>query len=297
MSETTLRGVILRGVGGFYTAMDAGGREYTLRAQGKLRRERLKPKAGDDVELIPGEGEEHGWICRVLPRRNELTRPPVANIDVIVIVVAAATPEADLLLADRLMLNACRAGIGVQLAINKCDLAPERAEAIAMQYRGAEVAPLLVSARTGEGLDALRERLRGRVHALAGQSGAGKSTLINALYGLELETGDLSRKIERGKNTTRHSQLIPVEGGGMVLDTPGFSLLESEVFDPVELKESWPEFAPFEGQCFFQPCYHATEPRCAVLSAVAAGEIDGDRHRRYVELLDDMRMKWRDRYD
>ena len=297
MAETISVGTILQGVGGFYTALDDEGREYTLRAQGKLRRERLKPKVGDRVEMMPGEGEAHGWICRILPRRNELVRPPVANIDAIVIVVAAATPDPDLVMADRLMLNARRAGISVQLVVNKCDLAPESADDIVRQYRGAQVQPLKVCASTGEGLDALRERLKGKVHALAGQSGAGKSTVINALYGQELETGGLSRKIERGKNTTRHCQLIAVEGGGMVLDTPGFSLLESELFDPVALKDSWPEFIPFEGQCYFQPCYHATEPRCAVLEAVAAGKIDGQRHGRYVALLEELKLRWRDRYD
>lgn len=298
MSQTTTRiGTILQGIGGFYTARDESGALYTLRAQGKLRRERLKPKVGDEVELSPGEGEEHGWILRILPRRNELVRPPVANIDVIVVVAAAATPQADLMMVDRLLLNARRAGIAAQLVVNKSDLDGARAAKIAEQYRGADVSPMLVCAETGEGLDALRARLRGKTHALAGQSGAGKSTMINALYGLDLETGDLSHKIERGKNTTRHCQLIPVEGGGMVLDTPGFSLLETDVFDPVELKDGWPEFAPYEGKCFFQPCYHATEPRCAVREAVAAGEIDPRRHERYAALLDEMRQRWRDRYD
>ena len=297
MSETTRIGTILRGVGGFYYARDGEGRLYTLRAQGKLRRERMKPKVGDVVELMPGEGEEHGWILRIQPRRNELTRPPVANIDVIVVVAAAATPDPDLMMVDRLLLNARRAGIAARLVINKSDLDAARAADIAEQYRGAGVEATLVCAGTGEGLDALRDALRGKVHALAGQSGAGKSTMINALYGLDLETGDLSRRIERGKNTTRHCQLIPVAGGGMVLDTPGFSLLETDVFDPVELKDSWPEFAPCEGKCYFQPCYHATEPRCAVRQAVAAGEIDPRRHERYVALLEEMRQGWRDRYD
>ncbi len=298
MSEATaLTGTILQGIGGFYYARDDVGTVHTLRAQGKLRRERMKPKVGDVVELTPSDGEEHGWILRILPRRNELTRPPVANIDVIVVVAAAATPDPDLMMVDRLLLNARRAGIAARLVINKSDLDAARAADIAKQYRGAEVEPMLVCADTGEGLDALREALRGKVHALAGQSGAGKSTMINALYGLDLETGDLSRKIERGKNTTRHCQLIPVEGGGMVLDTPGFSLLETELFDPVELKDSWPEFAPYEGRCYFQPCYHATEPRCAARDAVAAGEIDGERHERYVALLDEARQRWRDRYD
>lgn len=292
-----MQGTILRGIGGFYYALDEGGTLHTLRAQGKIRRERLRPKVGDHVEIAPGEGEEHGWILRILPRRNELERPPVANIDVIAIVVAAATPDPDLMLADRLMLNARRAGIEVRLVVNKVDLDPEGAAEIARQYRGAEVGPVMVSAATGEGVAELRELLKGRVHALAGQSGAGKSTLINALHGLQMETGDLSRKIERGKNTTRHCELVPVEGGGMVLDTPGFSLLETEVFDPVELKDYWPEFAAREGGCFFQPCYHATEPRCAVREAVKNGGIDLQRHERYVALLEEMRQRWRERYD
>lgn len=291
-----MQGTIMRGIGGFYYALDDAGAVQTLRAQGKLRRERLKPKVGDRVELTPGDDDEHGWILRVLPRKNELVRPPVANIDVIVVVAAAATPDPDLMMVDRLLVNARRAGIEAQLVINKSDLDAARAADIARQYRGAQVDPMLVCAETGEGLDALRERLRGRVHALAGQSGAGKSTMINALYGLSQETGGLSRKIDRGKNTTRSCELIPVPGGGMVLDTPGFSLLETEVFDPVELKDSYPEFLPYEGQCFFQPCYHATEPRCAAREAVASGTIDAQRHGRYVELLTGMRQRWRDRY-
>ena len=292
-----MQGTIMRGIGGFYYAMDDAGSVHTLRAQGKLRRERLKPKVGDRVEITPGEGEEHGWIHHILPRRNELVRPPVANIDVIVIVAAAATPDPDLMMVDRLLVNARRAGIEAQLVINKCDLDADRAEDIARQYRGAQVHPLRVCAETGEGLDALRAALRGKVHALAGQSGAGKSTMINALYGLSEETGGLSRKIERGKNTTRQCALIPVPGGGMVLDTPGFSLLETEVFDPVELKEAYPELAPYEGKCYFQPCYHATEPRCAAREAVAEGRIDAQRHERYVALLEDMKLRWRNRYD
>ena len=291
-----MQGTILQGIGGFYYARDDAGEVHTLRAQGKIRRERMKPKVGDVVEITPGEGEEHGWIHHILPRRNELVRPPVANIDVVVIVVAAATPDPDLMMVDRLMVSARRAGIDVQLVINKRDLNPENAADIAEQYRGARVNPIAVSAARGEGLDLLRDALAGRVCALAGQSGAGKSTTINALYGLDLETGDLSRKIDRGKNTTRSCRLIPVEGGGMVLDTPGFSLLETDLFDPVELQGLYPEFEGKTG-CFFQPCYHASEPRCAVREAVAAGEIDARRHGRYTELLVDMKQRWRDRYD
>ena len=287
----------MQGIGGFYTVMDDAGALNTLRAQRKLRRERMKPKVGDRVEMIPGTGEEDGWIQAILPRRNELTRPPVANIDRIVIVASASAPAADLPLVDRMLLTARRRGIEPMLAVSKCELNPDCAREIVAQYRGAGIDVLPVSARTGENVDALRESLRGSVHALAGQSGAGKSSLINALYGLTLETGDLSEKIERGKNTTRRSELIPLPGGGMVLDTPGFSLLEPEVFDPVELQDSYPEFEPYAGQCYFQPCFHATEPKCRVLEAVDAGEIDARRHGRYVELLDEMKIKWRERYD
>ena len=286
----------MRGVGGFYYALDEQGGIQTIRAQGKLRKERMKPKVGDIVQMTPGNDDEHGWILSIEQRRNELTRPPVANLDVVVLVVAAATPDPDLLLADRMLQIARRAGIPAQLVVNKYDLNPQRAEDILRQYAGAEVAPIAVSAARGIGLDILKARLSGRVHALAGQSGAGKSTLINALYGLKTQTGSLSRKIERGKNTTRHCELIPLADGGMVLDTPGFSLLESDVFDPVELKDCWPEFTPYEGQCFFQPCYHDREPRCAVLNAVEGGEISRERHERYQALLAEMREQWRNRY-
>ena len=292
-----MQAIILKGIGGFYYAMGDSGEVHTVRAQGKLRRERLKPKVGDRVEITPGAGEEHGWIHAILPRRSELVRPPVANIDVVVIVASAAAPAPDLMMVDRLMINARRANIDVQLVISKCDLDSGGAQAILEQYRGAGAEPMRVSAKTGEGIDTLRLCLSGRVHALAGQSGAGKSTLINALYGLTLETGRLSRKIDRGKNTTRSCELICVPGGGMVLDTPGFSLLETDVFDPVEIKDSYPEYTPYEGQCFFQPCYHATEPRCAVKDAVAEGTIDSERHARYAAILEDMRQRWRDRYD
>ena len=179
-----MQGTILRGIGGFYTVLSDAGEEYTLRAQRKLRREHMKPKVGDRVEMTPGTGEEDGWLHAIMPRRNELERPPVANIDRIVIVAAAAAPEADLGLVDRMILTARRRGIAPMLVISKCELDPARAGEIVHQYRGAQVDAMAVSAHTHENVDALRDALKGSVHALAGQSGAGKSSLINALYRL-----------------------------------------------------------------------------------------------------------------
>lgn len=291
-----MRGILLRGVGGFFYALDDTGEVHQLRAQAKIRRVRMKPLVGDWVEFEPRCGEEDGWLKSIEPRRNSLIRPPVANIDLVALVVATRSPDPDLMLIDRMLVTAERLQIRVRLVINKCDLDSALAEDIARQYRGAQVDPILVSAKTGEGIEQLRQALRGSVHAFSGQSGAGKSTLLNALYGLQLETGDLSRKIERGKNTTRHCELIPLQSGGMALDTPGFSLLETEVFDPVELQKAYPEFVPYEGECFFSPCYHDSEPKCRVLEAVKQGEIDPNRHARYRALLEETKQRWRERY-
>ncbi|MBQ6594932.1 MAG: ribosome small subunit-dependent GTPase A [Clostridia bacterium] len=292
-----MEGVILRGIGGFYYVLDDTGTVHTVRAQGKLRRKGTRPKTGDRCLFAPGTGDEDGWILEILPRKNEMARPPVANIDLIAVVLAAKTPNPDLLLADRMMLSAAAAGIPAMLIINKSDLDDERSLAIAEQYAGTGIAVMRVSASAGIGIEALKETLKGKVHAFAGQSGVGKSTLINTLYGLRMATGELSEKIERGKNTTRHCELVPVEDGGMVLDTPGFSLLETPLIDPADLPSYWPEFSGLNAGCFFSPCFHATEPKCAVLGAVAEGKINRERHERYTEVLREMRERWRERYD
>ena len=297
MTETIKTGVILRGIGGQYTVMDEDGAEYTLRAQGKLRHERLSPLVGDCVEFVPGTGDEEGWLRAILPRCNSLIRPSVANIDEIVLAVAAASPQADTLLIDRLLIAARRAGISASLCVTKTDLDGDEAQAIAAEYAGAGIPVFQVCAKTGEGVPALRVHLSGKTHAFGGQSGVGKSSLINALYGLELETGSVSRKIERGKHTTRRCELIPVEGGGRVLDTPGFSLLETDLMEPRELAGYYPEFQPYEGKCYFLSCTHENEPDCAVKQALDGGEIPPGRYERYLILMQEMKERWKNRYD
>jgi len=291
-----LEGIILSGIGGFYTVREESGRCHTLRAQAKLRRQRITPLVGDRVSFQPGAGGQNGWLDAIQPRRNQLVRPPVANIDVIGVVVAAGTPAPDLLLVDRMLMQARRSGIETALIVNKRDEDGDMAEAIARQYEKSGAAAFLTCATTGEGVAALRAFLAGKVHALGGQSGVGKSSLINRLYGFSRETGRLSEKIDRGRNTTRHCELIPLPDGGMVLDTPGFSLLELELCDPFELRLLVKEFEPFEGMCRFAPCAHVSEPGCAARAAVERGEVSRERWERYCALFDDMKIRWRERY-
>lgn len=286
-------GTIVKGVGGFYT-VDDGQREFTLRAQAKFRRARLTPLVGDRVRF-ESDGKE-GWVTQILPRKNALLRPPVANLDALVLVLSASAPAPDLLLTDRQLLFARAQNLPVRLVVNKVDENPAYARELVAAYRGAGVSPMAVSAKTGAGVDALKESLRGLDHAFSGQSGAGKSTLINALYGFSLETGALSDRVERGKHTTRHCEMIRANEGH-VFDTPGFSLLELPLADPLRLKEGYPEFAPYEGACRFAECAHLREPGCALRAAVDAGEVDAGRYERYQILFEEMKTRWKERYD
>lgn len=291
-----MRGTLIRGIGSFYT-VSAGGELYTLRAKKKFRHERITPLVGDEVRFTPGQGEEHGWIEEILPRRTECLRPPVANVTRLVIVVAPV-PEPDLLLVDRQVSRACAQGMEILLVVNKSDLDASLADRIRREYAATGIPVFPVSAKLGTGLEALKKALEGdALCCLTGQSGAGKSTLLNALLGLDLETGDISRKISRGKNTTRHTELIE-KNGVRVMDTAGFNLLEAEeAMEPEKLKERWPEFLPYEGKCRFSQCLHDREPGCAVTEAAARGEIGEARLKRYRELLAEAREVWRERYD
>ena len=294
-----MEGIIIRGCGGLYTARDGAGREYVLRAKKKFRRQGMSPLVGDRILFTPGEiSDEHGWVEEILPRQSQCLRPPVANVTFLCVVVAPR-PAPDWLLVDKLLIYARKQGIRPLLIMNKAD--DEGAEATFAQmqamYAGAEAEMLAVSAREKNGLQPLEARLAGETCCFSGQSGVGKSTLLNALFGLGVETGEISEKIQRGKNTTRHAELF-ARGDAQVIDTPGFSLLEmDEVFDPVLLREYYPEFQPYEGKCRFAPCYHGSEPGCAVLQAAKSGLINGERLDRYHILLADCRQAWRNRYD
>jgi len=291
-SVAQIEAIVLHGVGGLYTVFcPVDGTEYVLRARGVFRREKRSPLVGDRVLCTPGIGEAHGWIDDILPRSSECLRPPVANVEVMALVVAP-TPPPDLLLVDRLLVWARRAGIEPLLCANKADVDGDLVEALCAQYQASGVEAMVISAVTGLGLEALRGRLARRVSCFAGQSAVGKSSLLNALYGLELPTGGLSRRIERGRHTTRHARLLRC-GDALVVDTPGFSLLELwAALPPEELCYYYPEFDAFAPNCRFQPCLHDREPGCAVRK-----EIHPERLERYRVLLNEVREQWRGRYD
>lgn len=289
-------GVIVKGVGGLYYARGENGGTHVLRARGIFRRRHITPMVGDRVRFTPGQGEEHGWVEEILPRESQLVRPPVANVRYLVIVLAPA-PAPDYLLIDTLIAMALRQGIRPALVVNKCDLDGGTYEAVRSDYAGLGAPLLAVSALSGQGMDGLRSLLASGVCCLAGQSGVGKSTLLCAATGLRLQTGEISQKIHRGRHTTRHAELL-FSGEYRVLDTPGFSLLELwDGLEPIRLKEYYPEFAPYEGQCRFSPCYHLSEPGCVVLKAARAGEISQARLERYHLLLKKAQEAWRNRYD
>ena len=291
-----MEGSILRGIGSFYTVLcDEDGREYTLRAQKKLRHQKLTPMVGDRVRFTPGQGEEDGWLEEILPRRSMLVRPSVANVDMLMLVVASV-PAPDLLLCDKLILRATQGSMTPAICVNKIDLGDGLAQQIEAEYAGTQLRVFSVSAHTGEGVGALREAMRGRVTCLAGQSAVGKSSLLNALFGLSLETGGLSRKTERGRHTTRRAEMMALDGM-FVLDTPGFSLLELEdAIEPEAFAQLYPEYNALAGACRFQPCLHDREPGCAVHAAVDHGELSAARWARYRELLGEVREKWKGRY-
>lgn len=292
-----MQGTILKGIGSFYTVLCDDGTAYTCKARGKFRVDKVTPLPGDRVEFEVSS-EQEGYMLAILPRKNSFTRPAVANVDQLVIVMAASAPKPDLLLTDRLLLDCERRGVMPLLVLNKCD---ERDEAlikdIIAQYAPAGYRLIVASAHEGDGLYALKEALMNKVSCFTGQSAVGKTSLLNALIPeLDLPVGDLSKKIERGKHTTRHAELVPAYGGA-VADTPGFSLLEMSELKPEELSLFYPEMKKHLGECYFSACMHITEPDCAVKSLLDTNELSHRRYERYCELIKELIEMRKHRYD
>ncbi len=272
-----MKGIITKGIGGFYYVKAEDGTVYECKARGVFRKNDIKPTIGDRVEISGGS------IERIYERSSYLIRPSVANIDNLVIVIAAANPAPDLLLADKLTVAADSAGITPVICINKTDLAAP--EQLARIYESAGYRVIVMSAAEQSGEQELKEAIRGRVSAFAGLSGVGKSSILNLLCGNVAETGEVSR-INRGKHTTRHVELFETEDETYILDTPGFSSLKiTEICDikASELAGYFPEFAN-AGECRFKGCSHINEPDCAVKRLVESGDAASSRYESYKEL-------------
>jgi ribosome biogenesis GTPase len=284
-SGTVMEGIVVKAYGGFYYVL-SGGEEWECSLRGRFRHEKQQVLVGDRVELIPRH-ERAGVVEKVLPRTTVLVRPPVANVDQAVMVFALRAPEPNPGLVERFLIAASVNHIEPILCFNKSDLDGDTRFEFMARY--SELFRVLVTcARTGEGVDQLRQELQGRVSVFAGPSGVGKSTLLNTVIpGLRLKTGTISDKTKRGKHTTRHVELIGLPAGGLVVDTPGFSSLELPDMKQEELAGYFPEIAELQGECYYTGCLHDQEPGCAVKKAVESGAIQQSRHLQYLEFLND----------
>lgn len=282
-----MKGKIYKGIGGFYYVATDTDEIIECKARGKFRKDHIIPIIGDDVEIEVKNGK--GSITEIYERKNSLIRPAVANIDLIVVVVAAKDPDPATFVTDKMLVNAEINGIEAVVCINKTDLA-ENAE-LKEVYEKSGYKTICVSATENNGLDALFEIIKGKTAAFAGVSGVGKSTILSHITGMSLETGEVSDKISRGRHTTRHVELFKVAGGGYVLDTPGFSSVETEDITAEELEECFPEIREISGECRFRGCAHLEEPDCAVKQAVSDGTIPQSRYESYKELYEIQRSK------
>ena len=289
-----MRGRIIKGIGGFYDVLCDTGETCTCKARGRFRNEGITPMVGDLVEISISE-TGYPSLDEILPRRNALLRPPVSNIDLLIIVLSAWVPKPDWLLADKLLIQAHTLQIEPLIVLNKID---EAQQEIVDQFLAdyASYRTLLVSSQNGEGIDMLKAALVNRISCFAGQSAVGKSSLLNALFPeLELQTGGLAKKTARGKHTTRQAELWPYLGGA-VLDTPGFSLFELSELTQDALNGCWPEFGDAYQRCRFAGCRHMSEPDCAVKDLLAEHKLTQTRYERYLAIQSEIEQVRKHRY-
>ena len=287
-------GKIIKGIAGeyFVHVPDAG--IYTCKAKGVFRHKNLKPLVGDNVSIdVISEENKTGNIVDICERKNELIRPAVANIDQTLVVFAAKSPMPNKNLLDKFLVMMESQNMESILCFNKCDLIEdEEIYDLKATYENAGYKVILISVYENKGIEQVKELLLGKTTSLAGPSGVGKSSLLNLIVPeAVMETGDISRKIERGKHTTRHSEIFSLGDNSYLLDTPGFSSIYTCVCEKEELKYYFPEIYKYEGQCRFNGCVHVNEPDCAVKAAVGEGTIGRSRYENYVSFFEEIKNK------
>lgn len=281
----TYTGRIRKALSGFYYILHEG-KPIECRARGKLRQEENAPLVGDFAEYSFENGR--GMVEQILPRKNSFLRPAVSNIDLLVIFASGVIPVTDPFLIDRVTAIAAMQNVPVLICVNKCDL--DDGSRLISIYKNAGFEVLPTSAVTGEGIDVLREKIQGKLVAFTGNSGVGKSSVLNCLApGIEIRTAEVSQKLGRGRHTTRHVELYPLDAQTLVADTPGFSSFDTERMELVrkeELQYAFSDFAPYLGCCRYHDCAHLKEPGCAVLEALQDGRIEKTRYESYVRLYE-----------
>ncbi len=289
-----MTGKIIKGIGGFYYVVCENGITYECKAKGVFRNRKIKPLVGDNVEIeILDEEKNLGNIEDILPRFNWLNRPAVANVDQTVIIFAVSAPAPNFNLLDRFLINMEQHEVPTVICFNKVDLEGFRqSEDICRSYTKSGYEVLFISAESGYGIDVLEAIIKGKTTVFAGPSGVGKSSTLNSLFpDANVQTGGLSEKIQRGKHTTRHSELMFVDDDTYIMDTPGFSSLYTEGIEAEDLKLYFPEIAAYTGTCKFNMCNHISEPECLVKKAVSDGRISKMRYDDYVMIYNELKEK------
>ena len=290
-----MQGKIIKGIAGFYYVQTTEGL-YECKAKGIFRKEKIKPLVGDDVEIsVTDEDKKTGNVDQILPRKNTLIRPAVANIDQVLVIFAAASPKPNLNLLDRFLVSMEKQGVPAVICFNKQDMVEEEEQhRLRHIYENSGCRVLFTCAEKNQGIRQVRELLNGKTTAVAGPSGVGKSTMVNLLAPeAQMETGEISKKIDRGKHTTRHSEILLVGERTYICDTPGFTSLAVWDMEKEELKDYFREFAEYEGQCRFQGCTHTHEPGCRVKEALDEGKISRQRYDNYLEMYTELKEKRR----